>query len=55
MRRFTHFTNAFSKKIENKKHSVALRFMHYNFARIHKNLEGYTCNGGGCFGSCMEH
>jgi IS1 family transposase len=37
-RRFTRRTNAFSKKIENLEHSVALHFMHYNFARIHKTL-----------------
>lgn len=37
-RRFTRLTNAFSKKIENLAHSVALHFMHYNFARIHKTL-----------------
>lgn len=37
-RRFTCLTNAFSKKIENLEHSVALHFMHYNFARIHKTL-----------------
>jgi IS1 family transposase len=37
-RRFTRLTNAFSKKIENLKHSVALHFMHYNFCRIHKTL-----------------
>lgn len=38
MRRFTRLTNAFSKKIENLEHAVALHFMHYNFARIHKTL-----------------
>ncbi len=37
-RRFTRLTNAFSKKVENLKHSVALHFMHYNFCRIHKTL-----------------
>lgn len=37
-RRFTRLTNAFSKKIENLEHSVALHFMFYNFARIHKTL-----------------
>jgi len=37
-RRFTRLTNAFSKKIENLKHSVGLHFMHYNFCRIHKTL-----------------
>ncbi len=38
MRRFTRLTNAFSKKIENHEASVALHFMHYNFARIHQTL-----------------
>ncbi|MDB5173600.1 MAG: uncharacterized protein JWN51_2373 [Phycisphaerales bacterium] len=38
MRRFTRLTNGFSKKIENHEHSIALNFMHYNFARIHKTL-----------------
>lgn len=38
MRRFTRLTNAFSKKVDNHMHAVALHFMHYNFARIHKTL-----------------
>lgn len=38
MRRFTRLTNAFSKKIENHSHAIALHFMHYNFCRIHKTL-----------------
>ena len=38
MRRFTRLTNGFSKKVENLEHMVALHFMHYNFARIHKSL-----------------
>lgn len=38
MRRFTRLTNGFSKKIENLEHAVALHFMHYNFARVHKTL-----------------
>jgi len=38
MRRFTRLTNAFSKKLENHGHAVALHFIHYNFARIHKTL-----------------
>ena len=38
MRRFTRLTNAFSKKVENLEHTVALHFMYYNFARPHKTL-----------------
>jgi hypothetical protein len=38
MRRFTRLTNGFSKKVENLGHSVALHYMWYNFARIHKTL-----------------
>jgi hypothetical protein len=38
MRRFTRLTNAFSKKIENHVAMVAIHFMYYNFARIHKTL-----------------
>ena len=38
MRRFTRLINAFSKKIENHAHAVALYYMHYNFCRIHQSL-----------------
>ena len=38
MRRCTHLTNAFCKKVENHVAMVAIHFMHYNFARIHKTL-----------------
>ena len=37
-RRFTRLTNAFSKKFANHVHALALYFMFYNFARVHKTL-----------------
>ena len=38
MRRFTRLTNAFSKKVENHAHAIALHYMYYNFVRIHRSL-----------------
>jgi cell fate regulator YaaT (PSP1 superfamily) len=38
-RRMTRLTNAFSKKIENHKHAMALHFLYYNFVRIHQTLK----------------
>lgn len=38
MRRFTRLTNGFSKKLENHMHAIALHYMYYNFARIHRTL-----------------
>jgi hypothetical protein len=38
MRRFTRFTNAFSKKVENHMASIALHLAHYNFCRVHQTL-----------------
>jgi len=38
MRRFTRLTNAFSKKMENHCHAIALHFVYYNFCKIHKTL-----------------
>ena len=38
MRRFTRLTNAFSKKLENHCHAIALHFVYYNFCKIHKSL-----------------
>ena len=38
MRRFTRLTNAFSKKLQNHAHMVALYALWYNFVRVHKTL-----------------
>ena len=38
LRRFTRLTNAFSKKVENHIHALAIYFFHYNFIRIHQTL-----------------
>lgn len=37
-RRFTRLTNAFSKKIDNHVHMLALYFAYYSFCRIHERL-----------------
>ena len=38
IRCFTRLTNAFSKKLDNHIHAIALYFVFYNFCRIHKTL-----------------
>ena len=38
IRRYARRTNAFSKKLDNHAHAVALHFMAYNFCRTHKTL-----------------
>ena len=42
MRRFTRLTNAFSKKLDNHVHALALYFVFYNFCRQHKSLGGVS-------------
>ena len=42
MRRFTRLTNGFSKKIDNHVYMLSLYFVHYNFCRRHKSLEGLS-------------
>jgi IS1 family transposase len=38
-RRWTRLTNAFSKKLENLCHSLAIHYVFYNFARVHQTLK----------------
>jgi len=38
-RRFTRLTNAFSKKLQNHMHSVALHYFNYNFCRKHQTIK----------------
>lgn len=38
IRRFSRLTNAFSKKLDNHSHALALYFVFYNFTRMHKTL-----------------
>ena len=38
-RRMTRLTNAFSKKMENHAHAMALHFLYHNFVMIHKTLK----------------
>ena len=38
MRTLTRLTNAFSKRIDNHCHALALYFVWYNFVRIHTSL-----------------
>jgi IS1 family transposase len=42
MRRFTRLTNAYSKKIENHYHAVALHVFFYNYIRQHASLNKWT-------------
>jgi hypothetical protein len=38
MRRFTRWTNGFSKKLANYEYALALHCMYYTFCRIHQTL-----------------
>lgn len=54
MRRFTRLTNAFSKKVENHCHAVALHMMYYNFVRLHKTLKVTPAMAAGVTGKLWE-
>ncbi len=53
-RRFTRLTNAFSKKVENHMHSVAVNFFFYNFVRIHQTLRVTPAMAAGVTGKLWE-
>ncbi len=46
-RRMTRLTNAFSKKMANHAHVMALHFLYYNFVRVHKTLRVTTATVAG--------
>jgi IS1 family transposase len=54
MRRFTRLTNAFSKKIENHAHALALYFVWYNFVKMHKTLRMTPAMAAGIASSPMD-
>jgi hypothetical protein len=54
MRRFTRLTNAFSKKLENHCHALALYFMFYNFCRVHKTLGATPAMAAGLIDRVMK-
>ena len=54
MRRFTRLTNAFSKRIINHYHALALYFVWYNFVRIHKTLRTTPAMAAGVTGRLCE-
>jgi hypothetical protein len=44
---FTRLTNAYSKKVENSGHAVALYFAYYNLCRVHQTLGVTPAMGAG--------
>jgi hypothetical protein len=51
---YTRLTNAFSKKIENHCHSLALYFVWYNWVRIHKTHKLTPAMAAGITDKLME-
>lgn len=47
MRRFTRLTNAFSKKIENHEHAIALYYFHHNWIRVHMTTKTTPAHAAG--------
>jgi hypothetical protein len=46
IRRFTGLTHAFSKRIENYAHMMAIYFMHYKFRAHPSDPKGHSRDGG---------
>jgi len=53
MWRFTRLTNAFSKKIANYEHMIAIYFMHCNFRRVYQSLRVTPAIEVGDCGPCL--
>ena len=54
MRRFTHLTNAFSKKLENHAAAISLHFMYYNLRENSSNVARHASDGKRPIRSRME-
>ena len=54
IRRFTRLTNAYSKKIENHCHAVALFLLYYNFCRIHETIRVTPAMEAGLAGHLLD-
>jgi len=50
----TRLTNAFSKKVENHAHAMALHLLYYNFVRVHKTLRTSPAMAAGVTKSLWE-
>ncbi|HXE05327.1 MAG TPA: hypothetical protein VN579_05015 [Bryobacteraceae bacterium] len=54
LRRDTRFTNAFSRKIENRSATVALYYFAYNFIKINGGLRCTPAMAAGVTGSAVK-
>jgi IS1 family transposase len=54
VRRFTRLTNAFSKKVANHCHALALYFVYYNWVRLHASLKTSPAIAAGLTDKLME-
>lgn len=54
IRRMTHLTNAFSKKLRNHKAATALHFANYNFVRRHGSLRVSPAMAAGVCGTLWD-